>query len=122
MRITFATLLFASGSDVPRPTTMSMVSWSETPSPAASRASLIRSPEASSSFSSMPRSRAYRISISGCCVSKVFSTEGMSFLTWPAANSIPGIARHSSFPRARSFSSPSRITGVANSRNPLSTS
>ena len=46
----------------------------------------------------------------------------MSFLAWPAANSIPGTARQRRLPRSRSLSSPSRITGVANSRNPLSTS
>ena len=46
----------------------------------------------------------------------------MSFFTCPAANNMPGSARISVFPFSRKASKPVRMTGVANSRKPWSTS
>ena len=47
---------------------------------------------------------------------KLLISHGRSFLTWLAANSMPGTARIRCAPRAASASSPSRIVGRANSR------
>ena len=45
----------------------------------------------------------------------------MSFFTWPAENSMPGTAKTWLMPWSRSLSRPSRMMGLANSRNPYST-
>ena len=122
MRAILETLELASGSLVPRPTTISSVSWRETSGAASLSAASMRCLATSSSFRSMASSRAKIISISGFSAPKLLTSDGRSFLTWPAANSIPGTQTIRSAPRSFSLSSPVRMTGVANSRNPLSTS
>ena len=79
-------------------------------------AAAMRSAAASSSLGSIARSRPKRISMPGLSAAKLLISQGRSFLTWLAANSMPGTARMRRAPRAASASSPSRIAGRANSR------
>ena len=82
-------LELASGSLVPRPTTTSKVSARSTPSFGAPRHDAVgRGRRAASGRS--PRSRPKRTSIAGLSAAKLLTSQGRSFLTWLAANSMPG--------------------------------
>ena len=64
--MTLAIFELASGSEVPRPTTMRRVSWRCHPSPARASASAIAAPAAPIMRASKPRSRPKRMVIPGC--------------------------------------------------------
>ena len=121
MRAILAMLELASGSLVPRPTTTRRVSERPPERPSGS-ATAIRAAAASSSFGSIPRSRPRRTSMPGLAAMKLFISHGRSFLTWLAANSMPGIARMRRAPRDASAARPSPIVGRANSRYPVAKS
>ena len=101
-------LELASGSLVPRPTTSSSVS-ARGRSRAARSAAAMRSAAASSSFGSIASSRPKRISMPGLAAAKLLISHGRSFLTWLAANSMPGTARMRSRAARRQRGEPSRI-------------
>jgi hypothetical protein len=91
MREILAMLELASGSLVPRPTVTSRLSLKSLGrSPGVTEA--MRSAAALISLASTPRSRPSRASTPGLSATKLFISHGKSFLTWLAANSIPGTA------------------------------
>jgi hypothetical protein len=121
MRATLLMLELASGSEVPRPTTISSVSSRGTGRLETRSACSMRARATWSKRTSTSRSRPYSMRTCGYWAVYSLRTEGMSFFTWPAAKSMPGTARMRSTPWPRSVSRPSRMIGRANSRKPLAT-
>ena len=115
-RVIFDIFEFASGSDAPLPTTRSIESCLSIFNFALSIDSIILSDAALIIRLSIPNSLLYVILSFGYLWLYVFSTDGISFLAWPAANNIAGNATISVTPASLSLSNPSLIIGFANSK------